>query len=638
MLQGIAASPGVAVGPVFRLEPEELGVREAEIEACDLDHEIQAFRDALDLARHDLSTIRDGIAKELGEDAAAIYDAHLLILDDPEMIKAVESGVRDRRRNAAWVFQGVMGSVAARFDNIDDEYLRERRSDILDVERRVLRYLLGSGTRSLGDLKAPAVIVAHDLGPSEVAVLPRDKVLAFVLEVGGRTSHGAIVARGRGIPAVMSVKGALHAVKPGDRAAVDGFAGSVEVNPDAARAAVYQRRLERLRLQAGSLQAMIEHPAETLDGRRIELAANLELPADAPQAMEVGADGIGLFRTEFFYLNRVDRPSEEEQYGAYRGVTETMAGRPVIFRTMDLGGDKVASYLGVTHETNPFLGLRGIRLALASPEMFRTQIRAIYRSSAHGKVRMMFPMVSSVEELLRALEVRDRVLADLKRDRVPHDPKVETGIMIETPSAVWMADALAKHAAFFSIGSNDLIQYTLAMDRDNERLAHLYEPLDPAVLRSIQHTVDAAHAAGRWVGVCGEMAGDPHTAALLVGLGVDELSVSCYDLPRVKAAVRSIRLDAVRAVAKLALACASAAPVRALVRERIDALMPSYLALDRDGAEAERGTGPVLVAAATGSNKPKPERAAPSPTRRMQKPETRPAEKPAAKGPARRTR
>jgi len=436
----------------------------------------------------------------------------------------------------------------------------------------------------------------------------------------------------------MSVKGALHAVKSGDRAAVDGFAGSVEVNPDAARAAVYQRRLERLRLQAGSLQAMIEQPAETLDGRRIELAANLELPADAPQAMEVGADGIGLFRTEFFYLNRVDRPSEEEQYGAYRGVTETMAGRPVIFRTMDLGGDKVASYLGVTHETNPFLGLRGIRLALASPEMFRTQIRAIYRSSAHGKVRMMFPMVSSVEELLRALDVRDRVLADLKRDRVPHDPKVETGIMIETPSAVWMADALAKHAAFFSIGSNDLIQYTLAMDRDNERLAHLYEPLDPAVLRSIQHTVDAAHAAGRWVGVCGEMAGDPHTAALLVGLGVDELSVSCYDLPRVKAAVRSIRLDAVRAVAKLALACASAAPVRALVREQIDALMPSYLALDRDGSEAERGTGPVLVAAATGGNKPKPERAAPSPTRRMQKPEARPAEKPAAKGPARRTR
>jgi phosphotransferase system enzyme I (PtsI) len=466
-------------------------------------------------------------------------------------------------------------------------------------------------------LKSPAVIVAHDLGPSEVAMLPRDKVLAFVLEVGGRTSHGAIVARGRGIPAVMSVKGALHAVKAGDRAAVDGFAGTVEVNPDASRTTTFQRRLERLRLQAGSLAAMLEQPAVTLDGRRIELAANIEQPPDAAEAAAVGADGIGLFRTEFFYLNRVDRPSEEEQYVAYRGVTETMGGRPVIFRTMDLGGDKVASYLGVTHETNPFLGLRGIRLALASPEMFRTQIRAIYRASAHGKVRMMFPMVSSVEELLKTLELRDRVLADLKRDHVPHDPKVETGIMIETPSAVWMADELAKHAEFFSIGSNDLIQYTLAMDRDNERLAHLYEPLDPAVLRSIRHTVDAAHAAGRWVGVCGEMAGDPHTAVLLVGLGVDELSVSCYDLPRVKAAVRSVRADDVRAVAKLALEAASAAPVRALVREKIDALMPSYLSLDRDAPEAERDR----VAAAAPATK----RASSSPTRQM----PRPAEKPA---------
>ena len=617
-LSGIGASPGVAVGPVFRLEPEELAVREAEIEDCDLDHEIQAFRDALDLARHDLTAIRDGIAAEVGENAAAIYDAHLLILDDPDMIKAVESGVRDRHRNAAWVFQGVMSSVAARFDKIDDEYLRERRSDILDCERRVLRYLLGAARRSVADLKAPAVIIAHDLGPSEVAMLPRDKVLAFVLEVGGRTSHGAIVARGRGIPAVMSVKGVLQAVKAGDRAAVDGFAGTVEVNPDESRTTSFQRRLERLRLQAGSLAAMLEQPAVTLDGRRIELAANIEQPPDAAEAAEVGADGIGLFRTEFFYLNRVDRPSEEEQYGAYRGVTETMAGRPVIFRTMDLGGDKVASYLGVTHETNPFLGLRGIRLALASPEMFRTQIRAIYRASAHGRVRMMFPMVSSVEELLKTLELRDRVLADLKRDRVPHDAHVETGIMIETPSAVWMADALAKHAEFFSIGSNDLIQYTLAMDRDNERLAHLYEPLDPAVLRSIAHTVQAAHAAGRWVGVCGEMAGDPHTAALLVGLGVDELSVSCYDLPRVKAAVRSIRADAVRAVAEQALASASAAPVRALVRERIDALMPSYLSLDRDATEFER----TLVAA-------------PAPAKRSSKPATRvmprPAEKPAGK-------
>ena len=593
---GIAASPGVAVGPVFRLEPEEFAVRDVEIAADGVESEIASFRGALDASRRDLVGIRDGIASELGEGAAQIYDAHLLILDDPEMISAVEKGVRERRRNAASVFRDVMASVAAHFENVDDEYLRERRSDILDCERRVLRHLLGVGRRTLADLRQPAIIVAHDLGPSEVAMLPRDRVLAFVLEVGGRTSHGAIVARGRGIPAVVSVRGALQAVRAGDEAAVDGFAGTVEVNPDERRTVHYRRRMERLRLQMGSLQIMLDQPAVTLDGKRIELGANLELPSDAPQALEAGADGIGLFRTEFFYLNRVDLPSEEEQYQAYRGVTEHMAGRPVIFRSMDLGGDKVASYLGVTHETNPFLGLRGIRLALASPEMFRTQMRAIYRASAHGKVRLMFPMVSSVEELLRTLELRDEVLADLARHSVPHDPNVETGIMIETPSAVWMADALAKHAEFFSIGSNDLIQYTLAMDRDNERLAHLYEPLDPAVLRSIRHTVQCGHAAGRWVGVCGEMAGDPHTAALLVGLGVDELSVSCYDLPRVKAAVRSIRADVAREVAEAALACASAAPVRALVRERFDALMPSYLTLDRDVANGD----------AMGSHSPEP--------------------------------
>ena len=596
ILQGIAASPGVAVGPMFRLEPEELAVREVELQACDVEREVAGFRAALDASRRDLTAIRDGIAAELGEAEARIYDAHLLILDDPDMITSVERGVRERHRNAASVFQSVMGSFAAHFENLADEYLRERRSDILDCERRVLRHLLGAGKRLLSDLAVPAVIVAHDLGPSEVAMLPRGKVLAFVLEVGGRTSHGAIVARGRGIPAVVSVRGAMQALRTGDRGAVDGFAGTLELNPDEPRELYFRRRVERLRLQAGSLQSMLDQPATTLDGHRIELGANLELLSDASHVLEAGADGIGLFRTEFFYLNRVELPSEQEQYEAYRDVTLKMADRPVIFRTMDLGGDKVASYLGVTHETNPFLGLRGIRLALASPEMFRTQIRAIYRASAHGKIRMMFPMVSSVEELLRALELRDQVVAELARTGVPHDPRLETGIMIETPSAVWMADALAKHAEFFSIGSNDLIQYTLAMDRDNERLANLYEPLDPAVLRSIQHTVRCAHDAGRWVGVCGEMAGDPHTAVLLVGLGVDELSVSCYDLPRVKAAIRSVRLDAARAVAHAAVACPSAGPVRTLVRERIDALMPSYLAVEHDSpAQGRASLAPSAV-------------------------------------------
>ncbi|MEO5989251.1 MAG: phosphoenolpyruvate--protein phosphotransferase [Candidatus Eisenbacteria bacterium] len=581
IITGIAASPGLAVGPIHRLEPEDLSVREREVDACDLESEIATFHAALDIGRRELIGIRDGIAVELGERAAAIYDAHLLILDDPELRKAVEQGIRAENRNAAWIYRARMGSYLAHFDHVEDEYLRERRADFLDVERRVLRHLLGTGMRPIEQLGAPAIVIAHDLGPSEVAMLPRDKVLAFVLEVGGRTSHGAIVARGRGIPAIVSVKGAMQHARPGDVAAVDGDGGTLEVNPDAAKVAHYHSRMERRRQKGESLNAMLALPAVTLDGRPIELAANLELPEDVVAAAAAGADGIGLFRTEFFYLNRIDLPGEEEQYRAYRRVCEAMGERPVLFRTMDLGGDKVASYLGVTHEANPFLGLRGIRLALASPDMFRTQLRAIHRAAMHGKARMMFPMVSSTEELNRALALRDEAVESLRREGVPHVSEIETGIMIETPSAVWMADALARRSAFFSIGSNDLIQYTLAMDRDNERLANLYEPLDPAVIRSIHRTIEAAHAAGRWVGVCGEMAGDPHTAVLLVGLGVDELSVSTYDLPRVKAAIRSVRFEAARAIAADALVAESAALVRALVRNRIDAMLPSHLAIER---------------------------------------------------------
>ncbi len=581
ILQGIGASPGLALGAVHRLEFEELAVHEHEISPQAADAELAQYQSAIEAARRELAGIRDGIGAELGPEEAAIYDAHLLILDDPDLRRTVERGVRERRRNVAWVYRSAMAAYAAAFEKLEDEYLRERQADILDVERRVLRHLLGTDTRRIEQLTAPVIVVAHDLGPSEVASLPRDKVLAFVTEVGGRTSHGAIVARGRGIPAVVSVRGALQAVRNGMDVAVDGFAGTLELEPDFDRQQVYAARLQRQVQRREAARTMQAQPSVTLDGRAIELGVNLEQPDDVEEALAAGAESIGLFRTEFFYLNRIDVPGEEEQYRAYARVVEAFKGRPVLFRTMDLGGDKVASYLGVTHETNPFLGLRGIRLALASPDMFRTQLRAIHRASAHGKVRLMFPMVSSVDELDRALALRDEALADLARDGHAHDASVETGIMIETPSAVWMADALARQSAFFSIGSNDLTQYTLAMDRDNERLSGLYEPLDPAILRSIAHTVKAAHDAGRWVGVCGEMAGDPHTAVLLVGLGVDEMSMSAFDLPRVKAAVRSIRFDAARALADEALAMTSAAGVRDLVKHRIDTMLPSYLAYER---------------------------------------------------------
>jgi phosphotransferase system enzyme I (PtsI) len=574
---GIAASPGVGVGPIERFEHEELQVRDTGVPAERVESEIARFHAALAVSRTDIANIRDKIAMELGPSEAAIYEAHLMILDDPDVIAKVEGSIRDERRNAAYVFRGEMSSYAARFESIKVEHLRERRADVIDIERRVLRHLLGDVIRGPALPDQPSVLVAHDIAPSEVALLDRERVIGFVTEVGSRSSHCAIVARGRGIPAVVSCRGIMQFAREGAICAVDGFLGTVEIDPDSATTDFFAVRRRRIEEEDRSLLEIQSQPAVTPDGRRIELGANIELPTEVDRVLSVGADGIGLFRTEFFYLGRHDLPTEEEQYEAYRSVVERMHPRSVIFRTMDLGGDKVASYLNLTHETNPFLGRRGIRLALRHPEIFRTQLRAIYRASAHGATRMMFPMVSSQEELLLANSLCAEVRAELRKSGTPHDETLEIGLMIETPSAVWMSDVLARDARFFSIGTNDLTQYTLAMDRDNEHLAHLYEPLDPSVLRSIRHTIEAGHAAGHWVGVCGEMAGEPRVAVLLLGMGVDELSMACFDLPRVKAAIRSVRAEAATAIAVRALEQSSAAAVRAVLDELVDPLLPSFM-------------------------------------------------------------
>lgn len=581
---GIAASPGIGIGPIFRYEREEIAVRDTLVPAGAADAEIERFLHALELSRRDLARIRDSIAAELGENEAKIYDTHLLILDDPELRRAIEEGVRRDGRNAASVFRGYMAGVAAQMGAIENEYLRERRADVVDVERRVLRHVLGESGRTRTALSEPVILVAHELGPSEIALLDRDRVLGFVTEVGGRTAHAAIVARGRGIPAVLSVQGVMSQVHAGDQGAVDGYAGIVEINPDAETSRHFRARYALYEEEARTLRSIRGEAAITLDGRTVELGANIELPNEIEDVLASGADGVGLFRTEFFYLNRYALPTEEEQYAAYREAAERLNPRPVIFRTMDLGGDKVASYLGITPEANPFLGWRGIRFALHHPEMFRTQIRAIYRASGHGRARIMFPMVASEEELVAACRLCDEVAEELRRSGLPHDPQLERGVMVETPSAVWMADVLARHVRFFSIGSNDLTQYTLAIDRDNARLAHLYEPLDPAVLRSIHHTVEAGHAAGCWVGICGEMAGDPANAVLLVGLGVDELSMSSFDLPRVKAAIRSVRREVAADIARDALAQSCARAVKDLLRDRAESLLPSFLVARRSPA------------------------------------------------------
>jgi phosphotransferase system enzyme I (PtsI) len=581
---GIAASPGVGVGPIYRLEREELAVRDTPVPAGGIEREIERFHAALEASRADLTSIRDRIARELSEAEAEIYSAHLLIVDDPELQQAVERGIREERKNAAWVFRAHMASVAARLASVQSEYLRERHADVLDVERRVLRYLLGDGHRAPAIPEQPSLLVAHDVAPSEVALLDREHVVGLVTEVGSRSSHCAIVARGRGIPAVVSCRGILQQAVQGVRAAVDGFMGTVEIDPDAETTAFFAARRRRIEEEDRSLLLIHDQLAITLDGHHVELGANLELPNEVERALSVGAESIGLFRTEFFYLGRLELPGEEEQYQAYRGVVQRMHPRPVLFRTMDLGGDKVSSYLGTIHENNPFLGRRGIRLSLEFPEVFRTQLRAIYRASAHGKVLVMFPMVASLDELRSAKAACGQVRDELARAGVPHDPGLDIGIMVETPSAVWMAEELARESRFFSIGTNDLTQYTLAMDRDNERLSHLYEPLDPAVLRGIRHTIAAGHAAGNWVGVCGEMAGDPRIALLLLGLGVDELSVACFDLPRVKAAIRGVTHEAARLLAAEALAQSTAKAVKEVVLRHTAALLPQAHAPRSGGA------------------------------------------------------
>jgi phosphotransferase system enzyme I (PtsI) len=583
-LTGIGVSPGVAMGQVHLMPSDELQVQETTVPPDRVEAEVEGFRRALERARQELVQIRDGIAVELGPDEALIYEAQIMLVDDPDARRAVEGAIRGEHRNAAFLFCRHISEVAGRVQmRAKEDYLRERLADLLDVERRVLDHLLGRQRHAV-HLEQPAIVVAHDLLPSDTAQFDPSLVLGIATDVGGRTSHSAIVARSRGIPAVVGLRHLTRMVKDGDRVVVDGYRGEVEVNPDEPSVAAYQTRRARFEAQGLSLAALRDAPAATPDGHVIELSANIELPAEVDQVVAAGAEGVGLFRTEFFYLDRASLPSEDEQLRAYRLVAERVAPRPVIIRTMDLGGDKVASYLGTLHETNPFLGWRGIRFALHHPEVFRTQLRAIYRASVGGNVRMMFPMVSSLEELRRANELCQEARVALERAGLPFDRELQVGVMIETPAAVWVADWLAREAQFFSIGTNDLIQYTLAMDRGNERVAHLYEPLDPAVLRAIQRTIEAGRAANRWVGVCGEMAGDPRLAVVLLGLGASELSVAIPDLQRVKAAVRSVPASLAREVAVEALGLPSAREVRALVRARVDPLLPEFLLGDVEEA------------------------------------------------------
>lgn len=538
-LKGIPASPGVAVAPVFLFRTEAVQLARRDIAA--VGQEIERLQDSIAEAAVQIESIQARTAQKMGEAEASVFSAHLLFLEDPTLVDAAKERIRAEKVCAEWAFQTTGDEIASMLDAVDDPYLAERASDVRDVVSRVVRILTGQAAPSLSSLAGPSIVVAKDLTPSQTAAFDPRLVVGLAIEEGGPTSHTVILARTLGIPAVVGMAQGADRVSHGEQAILDGNSGELTLRPDAAALLKAKMRASELTEQKERRRVLIGLPSQTADGERLELAANIGVPAEVSEALRWGAEGIGLFRTEFLYMDRRELPNEEEQFEAYQQVLRTMGpSRPVIFRTLDIGGDKGVDALNLPREANPFLGLRAIRICLQDPDLFKVQLRALLRASAHGRVRIMYPMVQSVKEVLDANRILEQARSELQSEGTAVG-RIEVGMMIEVPAAVTIVDLLAPHVDFFSIGTNDLIQYALAVDRMNSRVAHLYQPFHPAILRMIGRTCTAAHQASKWVGVCGEMAGDPVAAPVLLGLGLDEFSMSAPALPAVKEALRATR-------------------------------------------------------------------------------------------------
>jgi phosphotransferase system enzyme I (PtsI) len=539
-IQGVGVSPGFARGTLYVVEDDRDDVARHRIEPSEVSKEIGRFETALIQTRSQILEMQERIAQSIGAKDAGIFDAHLLVVEDRTLIDEVLRKLQADLCNVEFVFQEVATNYAKTLSEIDDPYLRERALDIQDVTRRVVHNLQGKGPKDFLGLTHPHILVAHNITPSDTATMNRQYVLGLATDLGSRTSHTAIMARSLNIPAVVGLHDASEKLKSGREVLLDGYNGLLILDPTPETLWHYGELEQKRSLVAQQLSGLRETKSTTRDGRHIVLSANIELPDEVEAAPRNGAEGIGLYRTEFLYLNRSALPSEEEQYATYRKVAEQVKPHPLIIRTFDLGGDKLAGALDSDDELNPFLGHRAIRFSLERVDIFKAQLRAIIRASAVGNVKIMFPMISGLEELNRALEVFHECKTELHKEGHTFDPKTEVGAMIEIPSAAMCAERLAREIDFFSIGTNDLIQYALAVDRTNERVAHLYEPTHPAVVRLLKMVAEAAHAHKIWVGVCGEMAGDLALTPLLLGLGMDELSVGASLVPRVKRAVQSL--------------------------------------------------------------------------------------------------
>ncbi|WP_026583098.1 phosphoenolpyruvate--protein phosphotransferase [Bacillus sp. J33] len=550
-LNGIAASSGIAIAKAYRLIEPDLSFDKKSVE--DGAKEVERFQAALTASKGELEVIRDNAHKELGADKAAIFDAHLLVLSDPELISPIEDKIKTDKVNAESALKETADMFVTMFEQMDNEYMKERAADIRDVTKRVLSHLLGVQIVNPSMIAEEVIIIAEDLTPSDTAQLNRQFVKGFTTDIGGRTSHSAIMARSMEIPAVVGTKESTKQIKNGDIVIVDGLKGLVHINPTPEAIAEYEEEQRKFEEQKAEWAKLVNEKSVSADGHHVELAANIGTPKDLKGVIENGGEGIGLYRTEFLYMGRDQLPTEEEQFESYKAVLEGMEGKPVVVRTLDIGGDKELPYLNLPKEMNPFLGFRAIRLCLEEQDIFRTQLRALLRASSYGNLKIMFPMIATLDEFRQGKSILEEEKQKLLSEGTEVADKIEIGIMVEIPSTAVMAEQFAKEVDFFSVGTNDLIQYTMAADRMNERVSYLYQPYNPAILRLVKMVIDAAHKEGKWAGMCGEMAGDETAIPLLLGLGLDEFSMSATSILKARSQIRQLNKKDMEALAEKAL-------------------------------------------------------------------------------------
>ena len=564
-LKGIAASQGISFAKAYVFVEPDLSVKEVKIE--DVEAEVKRFEDAIEASKKELTIIKENALASLGADKAAVFEAHLLILDDPEFMGTVKTDIESKVINAEYAFKETSDMFISMFEAMDNEYMKERAADIRDVSKRILAHLLGVDLPNPSLIDEEVIVIAEDLTPSDTAQLNKKYVKGFATNIGGRTSHSAIMARSLEIPAVVGTSSITEDVKNGDVLILDGLDGVVLVNPDEATPAEYKEKHAKFEAQKAEWAKLVTEKSVTKDGHEVILAANIGTPADLEGVKNNGGEAVGLYRTEFLYMGRDQLPTEDEQFEAYKAVLEGMGDKPVVVRTLDIGGDKELPYLDLPKEMNPFLGFRAIRLCLEEKDLFRTQLRALLRASVYGKLCVMFPMIATVQEFRAAkalfLEEKEKLVAE----GVAVSNDIELGIMVEIPSTAVIADIFAKEVDFFSIGTNDLIQYTMAADRMSEKVSYLYQPYNPAILRLVKNVIEASHKEGKWTGMCGEMAGDSLAIPLLLGMGLDEFSMSATSILQARSQIKNLTLAEMKELVEKAVMCATTEEVLALIEE-----------------------------------------------------------------------